>query len=99
MLILKYVNMFSSTSGQVLGLLPYSKSPSQMPVCPGFELLGTKWLPSLTTTQAREVTPYEVGDRHWKESLHTLASGIYIIIHSTIQVFHISSFRYSVIDA
>lgn len=40
----------------------------------GFELLGLKWLPQLTRRQAREVTPFEVGDASWRRSLDTLMS-------------------------
>uniref|UniRef100_W5M771 Nucleoside diphosphate kinase-like domain-containing protein n=1 Tax=Lepisosteus oculatus TaxID=7918 RepID=W5M771_LEPOC len=40
----------------------------------GFELLATKWLPELTRLQAREVSPFEVGDRRWRDSLAALAS-------------------------
>nr|XP_014351953.1 PREDICTED: uncharacterized protein LOC106706083 [Latimeria chalumnae] len=41
----------------------------------GFELLGLKWLPQLTRSQVKEITPFEVGDRHWQESIEFLASG------------------------
>ncbi|KAM6197249.1 dynein axonemal assembly factor 8 isoform 1-T1 [Sarcoramphus papa] len=40
----------------------------------GFELLGLKWLPHLTRCQAREITPFEVGDTSWQRSLDTLMS-------------------------
>ncbi|MBN3320104.1 NDK7 kinase, partial [Atractosteus spatula] len=40
----------------------------------GFELLAMKWLPELTRLQAREVSPFEVGDRRWRDSLAALAS-------------------------
>ncbi|CAB1341786.1 unnamed protein product [Coregonus sp. 'balchen'] len=40
----------------------------------GFELLALKWLPTLSREQAREVSPYEVGDRLWQSSLVGLAS-------------------------
>ena len=33
-----------------------------------------KWLPVLSSAQAREITPYEVGNRNWQPSIHTLAS-------------------------
>lgn len=33
-----------------------------------------KWLPTLSRQQAREVSPYEVGDRLWQSSLVGLAS-------------------------
>ncbi|XP_059834817.1 dynein axonemal assembly factor 8 [Hypanus sabinus] len=39
-----------------------------------FELLGLKWLPHLSRNQAKELTPYEVGDRHWQESIDCLVS-------------------------
>ncbi|XP_067931773.1 dynein axonemal assembly factor 8-like [Watersipora subatra] len=38
----------------------------------GLELLGIKWLPSLNTSQAREITPYEVGQSDWKKSIKVL---------------------------
>ncbi|CAL8286355.1 unnamed protein product [Boreogadus saida] len=40
----------------------------------GLELLDLTWLPVLTTRQARELSPYEVGERGWPGSLDTLAS-------------------------
>eukprot|EP00079_Xenopus_tropicalis_P008916 XP_002932503.2 PREDICTED: uncharacterized protein C16orf71 homolog [Xenopus tropicalis] len=40
----------------------------------GFELLGLKWLPSLSRLQAKEITPYEVGDHPWKRSIEHLIS-------------------------
>ncbi|XP_068276337.1 dynein axonemal assembly factor 8 [Nyctibius grandis] len=40
----------------------------------GFELVGLKWLPHLTRCQAREITPFEVGDTSWRSSLETLMS-------------------------
>ncbi|OXB60064.1 hypothetical protein ASZ78_000967, partial [Callipepla squamata] len=42
--------------------------------CLGFELLGLKWLPRLTRCQAKEITPFEVGDTFWQRSLDTLMS-------------------------
>ncbi|XP_019363120.1 PREDICTED: uncharacterized protein C16orf71 homolog isoform X4 [Gavialis gangeticus] len=41
---------------------------------PGFELLGLKWLPCLTRSQAKEVTPFEVGDTSWQRSIDKLTS-------------------------
>ncbi|KAM5151804.1 dynein axonemal assembly factor 8-like, partial [Mantella aurantiaca] len=40
----------------------------------GFEVLGLKWLPSLSRLQAKEITPYEVGDRQWQSSIDQLTS-------------------------
>ncbi|KAJ1097248.1 hypothetical protein NDU88_002373 [Pleurodeles waltl] len=40
----------------------------------GFELLGLKWLPSLSRSQAKEITPFEVGDRPWQQSIDQLVS-------------------------
>jgi hypothetical protein len=65
------------TTGKLLGMVPYGKLPSVVPLKEGFELLGMKWLSGLTTSQAKEVTPCEVGDRLWKENIHTLMSGKY----------------------
>ncbi|KAM6424570.1 dynein axonemal assembly factor 8 isoform 2-T2 [Liasis olivaceus] len=39
-----------------------------------FELLALKWLPHLTWVQAKEITPFEVGDKAWQESIHVLTS-------------------------
>ncbi|XP_061206650.1 dynein axonemal assembly factor 8 isoform X3 [Neopsephotus bourkii] len=57
-------------------LLPGPNSPSQSPEehSLGFELLGLKWLSHLTRCQAKEVTPFEVGDTSWQSSLDTLMS-------------------------
>ncbi|XP_056389962.1 dynein axonemal assembly factor 8-like [Hyla sarda] len=40
----------------------------------GFELLGLKWMPSLSWAQATALTPYEVGDHAWQKSVDQLAS-------------------------
>ena len=56
-------------------MIPYSRTQQALPFTEGLELLGMKWLPSLTTSQAKEVTPYEVGDKSWKQSLHTFMNG------------------------
>ncbi|XP_021266985.1 uncharacterized protein C16orf71 homolog isoform X3 [Numida meleagris] len=57
-------------------LLPGSNNQSQNAEGPdaGFELLGLKWLPHLTRRQAKEITPFEVGDTSWRRSLETLMS-------------------------
>eukprot|EP00076_Gallus_gallus_P045480 XP_025011018.1 uncharacterized protein C16orf71 homolog isoform X2 [Gallus gallus] len=57
-------------------LLPGSNNQSQNAEGPdlGFELLGLKWLPHLTRRQAKEITPFEVGDASWQRSLDTLMS-------------------------
>lgn len=58
--------------GKILGMVPYSKLHQVLPFVDCFELLGMKWLPCLSIGQAKEVTPYEVGDKYWKESLYAL---------------------------
>ncbi|XP_068554859.1 dynein axonemal assembly factor 8 isoform X7 [Anas acuta] len=57
-------------------LLPGSSNQSQNAEGPdsGFELLGLKWLPYLTRCQAKEITPFEVGDTSWQRSLDRLMS-------------------------
>ncbi|ESO90664.1 hypothetical protein LOTGIDRAFT_233665 [Lottia gigantea] len=60
--------------GQLLNVIPYSRTPVISPLSQGAELLGLKWLPVLSTSQAKEVTPIEVGDKLWKESIHRLTS-------------------------
>ncbi|XP_073492665.1 dynein axonemal assembly factor 8-like [Aquarana catesbeiana] len=40
----------------------------------GFEVLGLKWLPRLSRLQAKEITPYEVGDRQWQSDIEQLTS-------------------------
>ena len=49
----------------------------------GFELLGIKWLPSLNPLYAKELTPYEVGDKEWKSSLQGLSSGKEFQVNAT----------------
>ena len=61
--------------GKLLNRLPYNQTEKLIPH-DGFELVGIKWLPSLSTQHAKELTPYEVGDREWKTSIHTLTSGM-----------------------
>ncbi|XP_067332532.1 dynein axonemal assembly factor 8 isoform X2 [Channa argus] len=39
-----------------------------------FKLLGLKWLPVLTQLQAQELSPYEVGEQHFHNSLDNLMS-------------------------
>ncbi|KAM8960394.1 dynein axonemal assembly factor 8-like [Pelodytes ibericus] len=41
---------------------------------PKFELLGLKWMPGLSRLQAKEITPYEVGDGPWQRSVEQLTS-------------------------
>lgn len=40
----------------------------------GFELLGLKCLPALTRLQAQELSPYEVGEQLYPDSLDSLTS-------------------------
>ncbi|XP_015732902.1 uncharacterized protein C16orf71 homolog isoform X2 [Coturnix japonica] len=66
-----------SSAGELLGqILPGSVNQAQNAEGPdsGFELLGLKWLPHLTRRQAKEITPFEVGDASWQRSLVTLMS-------------------------
>ncbi|XP_062444303.1 dynein axonemal assembly factor 8 [Rhea pennata] len=57
-------------------LLPGGSKQPQIAEGPdsGFELLGLKWFPYLTRSQAREITPFEVGDVSWQRSIDTLMS-------------------------
>jgi hypothetical protein len=41
-----------------------------------FEILGMKWLPRIGAAAAKDLTPYEVGDRNWKSSVRALTAGI-----------------------
>uniref|UniRef100_A0A670JHR1 Dynein axonemal assembly factor 8 n=1 Tax=Podarcis muralis TaxID=64176 RepID=A0A670JHR1_PODMU len=54
------------------------KQPAQTPVLEDldlpFELLTLKWLPHLTRIQAKETTPFEVGDKRWQTSIDSLMS-------------------------
>ncbi|XP_022110175.1 uncharacterized protein LOC110989830 [Acanthaster planci] len=77
----KALKTVGNTLIRLLGLYPFTPS-SQPPSSPmtslavgqGLELLGLKWLASLTAAQAKELTPYEVGDRYWQPSVQALAS-------------------------
>ncbi|XP_002738289.2 dynein axonemal assembly factor 8-like [Saccoglossus kowalevskii] len=54
-----------------------------------FELLGIKWLPSLSTVQAKEITPFEVGDKQWHPSIKTLMSSPALVcVLRGINAFH-----------
>ncbi|XP_075686586.1 dynein axonemal assembly factor 8-like isoform X2 [Rhinoderma darwinii] len=58
-------------------LLPKPKIQESMPAVTGFqgfELLGLKWMPSLSWAQATEITTYEVGEHPWQENVDQLAS-------------------------
>lgn len=46
----------------------------------GFELLGIKLVTSMTLHQAKEFTPYEIGDKLWQSSLKPLTSGPALIV-------------------
>ena len=65
--------------GRLLGVAPLSKSGTPTPppqaLAEGFELLGIKWLPSLSVYHAKELTPHEVGDPLWRRSIQALTSG------------------------
>ncbi|XP_061456052.1 dynein axonemal assembly factor 8 isoform X3 [Rhineura floridana] len=75
------------TAGAVLHqILALGSRKQQAPVSedfdPRFELLALKWLPLLTRTQAKEITPFEVGDKSWQMSLDALMSSpalIYVL--------------------
>ncbi|XP_050824006.1 dynein axonemal assembly factor 8 isoform X8 [Gopherus flavomarginatus] len=54
------------------GFLKQAQNPEGLD--PGFELLSLKWLPQLTRSQAKEVTPFEVGDTSWQRSINMLMS-------------------------
>ena len=64
-------------AGKLLGMVPVSRHTTSFPFTEGLELLGMKWLPNLSMSQAKEITPCEVGNKLWKESLHTLSHGTY----------------------
>lgn len=57
-------------------MVPVSRHHTSFPFTEGLELLGMKWMPNLTLSQAKEITPCEVGDKLWKESLHKLTNGM-----------------------
>ncbi|KAM4025204.1 dynein axonemal assembly factor 8-like isoform 3-T4 [Anomaloglossus baeobatrachus] len=53
---------------------PKTQESTPGPEFEGFELLGLKWMPSLSLVQAAEITPFEVGEHPWQESVDQLAS-------------------------
>ncbi|GFO29901.1 nucleoside diphosphate kinase [Plakobranchus ocellatus] len=62
-------------TSKLLNVLPFSTKSPVTPILPERpELLGLKWTPGLTMHQAKELSPYEVGDRRWKSSVKQLAS-------------------------
>ncbi len=50
---------------------------------PSLQLVGLKQLSHLEKYQAKEVTPFEVGDAGWKQSLEQLCSGpvLLVVLH------------------
>ena len=58
----------------LLGVPPSGRRPDSAPQLQ-FELLGLKWLSKISVVIAKELTPYEVGDRRWRSSIQTLSSG------------------------
>ena len=70
------MNYHHLSPGKLLNVLPFSTKTPVTPVLPERpELLGLKWTPGLTMHQAKELSPYEVGDRRWRASVKQLASG------------------------
>ena len=69
--------MYHSDSGKMQNVVPYSRAGGMQTLPEGFELLGIKWLPSLSAQHAKQLTPYEVGDKQWKPSIQMLTSGSY----------------------
>ncbi|GFR78896.1 nucleoside diphosphate kinase [Elysia marginata] len=62
-------------TSKLLNVLPFSTKTPVTPMLPERpELLGLKWTPGLTMQQAKELSPYEVGDRRWRASVKQLAS-------------------------
>ena len=65
-------------SANLLGVPPCEQRPASsrgVNRSVQFELLGLKWLSKISIAVAKELTPYEVGDRSWRSSVHTLSSG------------------------
>ncbi|KAK3107616.1 hypothetical protein FSP39_018349 [Pinctada imbricata] len=60
--------------GKLLNAVPYGKTAPVLLLKEGFELLGIKWVATLTKSQAKEVNPYELGDKLWKDAIHTLTT-------------------------
>ncbi|KAJ6657589.1 hypothetical protein lerEdw1_002304, partial [Lerista edwardsae] len=62
---------------QILALGSQKQAQAAVPeeFDPRFELLALKWLPHLTRIQAKEITPFEVGDKPWQASIATLMAG------------------------
>lgn len=71
-------------SGKLQNLVPYNQSSPMPSLEEGFELLGIKWLPCLSAQHAKELTPLEIGDKNWKNSIRLLTSGEMFVIN----IFH-----------
>ena len=57
------------------------------PIVGNWELLGAKSFPILSLVQAREVTPYEVGDRSWQSSVKRLMSAaVFVFVFRGINI-------------
>eukprot|EP00057_Strongylocentrotus_purpuratus_P006231 XP_011660705.1 PREDICTED: uncharacterized protein LOC580349 isoform X3 [Strongylocentrotus purpuratus] len=89
----KTLKLLGNTLGKLLGVYPVTSTnnlltPRANPG-EGLELLGIKFLPSLTAFQAKELTPFEIGDRSWQPSVHTLVSNPAVVcILRGINAFH-----------
>ena len=91
----------------MLGVPPCGRRPASLPEHQStqFELLGLKWLPKISTAVAKELTPYEVGHRNWRSSVHTLSSGnkrrmvrsVYIMLDSVVCTLAISSWKAKIV--
>jgi len=68
--------------GRLLCVLPHARysQPKEVSDPTGLELLGVKWLPLLTAAQAKELTPYEVGQPQWRASIKKLTTEAAIIV-------------------
>ncbi|XP_063960044.1 dynein axonemal assembly factor 8-like isoform X1 [Lytechinus pictus] len=89
----KTLKLLGNTLGKLLGVYPVTSTNNLMTPRAnpgeGLELLGIKFLPSLTAFQAKELTPFEVGDRSWQPSVHTLVSNPAVIcVLRGINAFH-----------
>lgn len=75
------VAYFGDVIQLLLGVQPSTSHTVTLssPVTEPLNLIGMKMLPRLQTHQAKEVTPFEVGDEQWKPSLARLTSGPVVI--------------------
>ena len=76
--------------GQSLDVLLHGTDVWRSPF-PELSLVSVKWIPRLERHQAKDITPFEVGDSQYQSSIESLTSGpiVLVVVHG-VSVFEIT---------